>query len=85
MAQTGYYDDDNCQGAWLFDDDLTDESGEGNTLTDQGTITYSATVPNSIPDGKSTVYDGSSDYVDRPSDNGSVLSAHFPGMEQKTN
>lgn len=73
---TNYCNDANCQGAWLFDDDLTDESGEGNTLTDNGSIAYSTTRPNSLTSGKSAQFDGSSDYLTRAHND---LSASFPG------
>lgn len=60
---TNYTDDPNCQGAWLFDDDLTDESGEGNTLTDGGTVSYTTDRPSGFTTGKSIDGDGSTDFL----------------------
>lgn len=60
---TDYTQDANCQGAWLFADDLTDESGEGNTLTDGGTVSYTTDRPSGFSTGKSIDCDGSTDYI----------------------
>jgi hypothetical protein len=66
----------NCQGAWLFADDLNDSSGEGNTLSVTGAPPgYSATVPSGFTVGKSYEFDGTGDehlYRTTASDN-------FPG------
>jgi hypothetical protein len=78
---TDYTADANCQGAWLFADDLTDESGEGNTLTPTGDPAYSATYPSGYSTGKSRDYDGAGDYDSRATGS---LSANFPGKAQKT-
>ena len=62
-TQTDYTVDANCQGAWLFADGLTDESGEGNTLTDGGTVSYTTDRPDGFSTGKSIDFDGSTDYI----------------------
>ena len=66
----------NCQGAWLFGDDLADASGEGNELTLVGTPPgYSATVPSGFTTGKSYEFDGVADeYLYR-----TTASDNFPG------
>lgn len=83
MAATGYSDDDNCRGAWLFDDDLTDESGDSNDLSANGTMDYTTTVPSVASaygtQGKSIHFDGSSEYASRDHSGASAMSADFPG------
>lgn len=75
------YQDANCRGAWLFDDDLTDESGEGNTLTANGTPGYSTDRPTGFTSGKSIELDrGTPDYLTRAY---ADLSANFPGKADK--
>ena len=81
---TDFTDNANCQAAYLFNDDLTDESGEGNTLTDGVSIVYSTTRPTqySTPQGKSADFEaGDSDYLSRAD---ADVSANFPGQATKT-
>jgi hypothetical protein len=76
---TDYTADANCQGAWLFADNLNDASGEGNTLS--GTINgYSASVPTqySTPQGKSADFERDSSHSLTNVD----MSANFPGVAQ---
>lgn len=87
MAATGYYDDDNCRGAWLFDDDLTDESACENDLTASGTWAegYSTTRPSQASSygtqGKSIHLDNANnDTAYRTEAN---LCADFPGKAAK--
>lgn len=77
---TDYTADTNCRGAWLFADDLTDASGEGNTLTDNGSIAYSTDRPSGFSTGKSADFDGSTDYLTRTH---TGLSTNFPGKSSK--
>jgi hypothetical protein len=77
---TDYTSDANCQGAWLFNDDLTDESGEGNTLTANDASDYTTDRPSGHSTGKSLHSDGSNDYWYRAN---ADLSANFPGKVQK--
>jgi len=81
-AHTDYTSHDNCRGAWLFDDDLTDESGEGNTLTEAGDPAYSTTRPSGFTTGKSRDYDGTGDYDTRATGD---LSINFPGSSKTGN
>lgn len=73
---TDYTDDASCQGAWLFNDNITDESGEGNTLTMVSEPGYTTTRPSGFSTGKSIHFDGGDDYLYRTDAN---LSANFPG------
>lgn len=81
-AGTDYTDDANCQGAWLFADNLNDESGEGNTLTDGGSISYTTDRPTGFTTGKSIDCDGSTDQLYRLN---ADLSTNFPSKASKTN
>jgi len=81
--------DANCQGAWLFNDNLTDACVSGsagaNDLTDGGTIVYSTTRPTqySTPQGKSADFEaGDSDYLYRAN---AGVSANFPGKSDAAN
>lgn len=78
---TDYTADANCQGAWLFADNLNDSSGEGNTLEAGDASTYTTDRPTGYTTGKSMDLDGTDDYFYVQSGN---LSANFPGKAQKT-
>jgi len=79
-AATDYTADANCQAAWLFEDDATDSSGEGNTLTLNGDPAYSATVPAAYS-SKSMYFDGTGDYASIAD---AALSASFCGKNGVT-
>ena len=71
----------NCQGAWLFADDLTDASGEGNTLGENGSTSYTTDRPGTFSIGKSldfVIADTDCVYLADAS-----LGAQFPGKAQK--
>ena len=76
-----YTDDPNCQAAWLFADNLNDSSGQGNTLSTNGTWSYETTRPNSLTSGKSIHFDGSSGYLSIATGD---QNAAFVGKQDKT-
>ena len=73
-AATDYTADANCMGAWAMstsNGDETDLSGEGETLTQSGTILTSVTVPAGY-DGTSRDFErGSSEFLEH-ADGGST-------------
>jgi len=79
---TDYTADANCQGAWLFADNLNDSSGEGNTLSvASGSPAYSTTRPDGYSTGKSMLFTvEDSDALSRAN---ADLSANFPGKASK--
>ncbi len=82
-GHTNYTNDANCQGAWNFvGGSLSDLSGEGNTLTNIGTTTFSnASLPSGYSTGQYAIFNGTSQYLTRTD---ADLSANFPGKAQKT-
>ena len=82
---TDFTADANCQAAYLFasGSTTTDSSGEGNTLTNTGTTTFSsADLPSGFSTGQAAVFNGSSQSLSRTFAN---MSANFPGKATKTN
>lgn len=84
-AGADYTDNQYCHGAWLFGDDLNDNSGSNsaangvNDLSAGGTPTYETARPNSLTTGKSLLLAvASSEYVYRAT---SGLSTGFPGHD----
>jgi hypothetical protein len=75
--------DPDCLAAYLFADDLTDESGEGHTLTDGSGdgVNYQAVYPSpnnvAMTTGKSILFDGTNDCVNIASS--SIGDIGFPG------
>ena len=57
---TDFTADVNCQGAWLFasGSTLTDSSGNDNTLSDSGTVTFDTNYPTGFTTGQVGVFNG---------------------------
>ena len=77
---TDYTNDANCQGAYLFADDLTDETTNSNDLAGEDTQTYTTDRPTGFTTGKSLDFDGTDDAI--KIDTGDQ-SANYPGKDDQ--